>query len=38
MMLAPFSEQKINVKNPNLKGMTFTTINDYGGRVQQVAE
>ena len=38
MMLIPFSEQKINVKNPNIKGMTFTTINDYGGRVQQVAE
>ena len=38
MMLAPFSEQKINVKNPNLKGMTFTTINDYGGRVQQTVE
>ena len=38
MMLIPFSEQKINVKNPNIKGMTFTTINDYGGRVQQVVE
>lgn len=38
MMLLPFSEQKINVKNPNIKGMTFTTINDYGGRVQQVVE
>ena len=35
LMLAPFSEQKIALKNSNIKDMTFTTINDYGGRVER---
>lgn len=35
LMLVPFSEQKIALKNSNIKDMTFTTINDYGGRVER---
>ena len=35
IMLVPFSEQKIALKNSNIKDMTFTTINDYGGRVER---
>ena len=35
IMLVPFSEQKIALKNSNVKDMTFTTINDYGGRVER---
>lgn len=33
LMLKPFSEQSILLKSPSMKNMTFTTINDYGGRV-----
>lgn len=33
LMLKPFAEESILLKNPSLKNMTFTTINDYGGRV-----
>ena len=33
LMLKPFSEQSILLKNSNMQDMTFTTINDYGGRV-----
>lgn len=35
IMLVPFSEQKRALKNSNIKDMTFTTINDYGGRVER---
>lgn len=38
LMLSPFSEQSLSVKKPNLKGMTFITINDYGGRVEHAVE
>lgn len=39
-MLAPFSEQNISLNSPlnNVKGIRFTTINDYGGRVEHVVE
>lgn len=33
LMLKPFSEQSILLKSPSTQSMTFTTINDYGGRV-----
>lgn len=33
IMLKPFSEQNILLKSSNTQNMTFTTINDYGGRV-----
>lgn len=33
LMLKPFSEQSILLKNSSMQDMTFTTINDYGGRV-----
>lgn len=32
-MLKPFSEQTILLKSPSTQNMTFTIINDYGGRV-----
>lgn len=33
LMLKPFSEQSVLLKSSNTQNMTFTTINDYGGRV-----
>lgn len=33
LMLAPFSEKNISLNSPQTQNMTFTTINDYGGRV-----
>ena len=33
LMLKPFSEQSVLLKSPSTQNMTFTTINDYGGRV-----
>ena len=33
LMLKPFSEQNVLLKSPSTQSMTFTTINDYGGRV-----
>ena len=33
LMLKPFSQQSILLKNSSMQDMTFTTINDYGGRV-----
>lgn len=40
IMLAPFSEQKISVNGSsiNIKDIKFTTINDYGGRVESTVE
>lgn len=34
LMLLPFSEQHVSLKGSNVKNMIFTTINDYGGRVE----
>lgn len=33
-MIAPYSEDKIKLKNKNLADMSFVYINDYGGRVE----
>lgn len=33
VMINPFSEQKIDIKNTNVGKLTFTTLNDYGSRV-----
>ncbi|NHB58947.1 fimbria/pilus periplasmic chaperone [Acinetobacter sp. 194] len=33
LMLKPHSEETVTLKHKNLDKMTFTTINDYGGRV-----
>lgn len=33
LMLSPFSEKSVTLLNSNVQGMTFTTINDYGGSV-----
>nr|WP_228285108.1 fimbria/pilus periplasmic chaperone [Acinetobacter rathckeae] len=35
LLLAPFSEQSIKRSNLNTNQLEFTTINDYGGRVEQ---
>lgn len=34
LMVAPFSEDKIKLKNKNVADMSFVYINDYGGRVE----
>ncbi|MCU4346370.1 fimbria/pilus periplasmic chaperone [Acinetobacter lactucae] len=34
LMISPFSEDKIKLKNKNLADMSFVYINDYGGRVE----
>ena len=36
LMIAPFSEDKIKLKNKNLADMSFVYINDYGGRVEHL--
>ncbi|MEO9278827.1 fimbria/pilus periplasmic chaperone [Acinetobacter sp. WA-87] len=36
LMLSPFSEDHIKLKNSNITNMRFVYINDYGGRVEQV--
>jgi len=36
LMIAPFSEVKIKLKNKNLADMSFVYINDYGGRVEHL--
>lgn len=40
IMLAPFSEQQINLQSPimTVKDIKFTSINDYGGRVENSVE
>lgn len=38
LMLNPFSEQQIALKNSNIKNMVFTTINDYGGSVERIVK
>ena len=40
MMLSPFSEQKISLNSAgvDIKDIKFTTINDYGGRVEHSVE
>ncbi|MDR0237843.1 fimbria/pilus periplasmic chaperone [Acinetobacter sp.] len=35
LMLKPFSDGTVNLKGANVTKMTFTTINDYGGRVER---
>lgn len=35
LMLKPFSEESVNLKNTNNLKMSFTTINDYGGRTER---
>ncbi|BAP36088.1 molecular chaperone [Acinetobacter guillouiae] len=35
LMLKPFSDGTVSLKNSNVAKMTFTTINDYGGRVER---
>ncbi|MDN5691552.1 MAG: molecular chaperone, partial [Acinetobacter sp.] len=35
LMLKPFSDGTVNLKNSNVSKMTFTTINDYGGRIER---
>ena len=35
LMLKPFSDGTVNLKGSNVAKMTFTTINDYGGRVER---
>lgn len=35
LMLNPFSEDSITLKNTNMADMTFIHINDYGGRVEK---
>ena len=36
LMLSPFSEDQIKLKNSNITNMSFVYINDYGGRIEQV--
>lgn len=36
LMIVPFSEDKIKLKNKNLADMSFVYINDYGGRVEHL--
>lgn len=38
LMLAPNSEQKVALKGTDLAKMTFTSINDYGGRVENTVK
>ncbi|MDM9637934.1 fimbrial biogenesis chaperone [Acinetobacter nosocomialis] len=35
LMLSPFSEDQIKLKNSNITNMSFVYINDYGGRIEQ---
>jgi len=35
LMLSPFSEDQIKLKNNNINNMSFIYINDYGGRIEQ---
>ncbi|MEK5746114.1 molecular chaperone [Acinetobacter nosocomialis] len=35
LMLSPFSEDHIKLKNSNITNMSFVYINDYGGRIEQ---
>lgn len=35
LMLSPFSEDQIKLKNSNINNMSFIYINDYGGRIEQ---
>ncbi|HCE0757135.1 TPA: molecular chaperone, partial [Acinetobacter baumannii] len=34
LMVKPFSEASIQLKNSNLQDMSFINVNDYGGRVE----
>lgn len=34
LMLKPFSEERVSLKSSNISKMVFTSINDYGGRVE----
>ena len=35
LMLSPFSEDQIKLKNSNITNMSFVYINDYGGRIEK---
>jgi len=35
LMLSPFSEDQIKLKNSNVTNMSFVYINDYGGRIEK---
>lgn len=34
LMIKPFSEDKVQLKNDNFQNMSFVNVNDYGGRVE----